>query len=173
MSRGRFGRIERGEDRQVSIDELARIAAALGLDLSVRFYPVGDPLRDAGQRAVLDRFRRVCHPRLQIRTEVPFPNPRDLRAWDAVVSGFQPPVRCGVEVETRPTDEQALTRRLALKRRDGLAERLILVLPDTRHNRAFVREAAGLRAAFPIVGSRAMKLLRVGLDPGGDAIVVL
>jgi hypothetical protein len=89
------------------------------------------------------------------------------------VSGFQPPVRCGVEVETRPTDEQALTRRLALKRRDGLAERLILVLPDTRHNRMFLREAAGLRAALPIVGSRAMELLGAGLDPGGDAIVVL
>ena len=173
ISRGRFGRIERGEDGQVSIDELARIATVLGLELSVRFYPAGDPLRDAGHRAVLERFRAQCHPRLRVRTEPPFPSPGDLRAWDAVVSGFNPPIRCGVEAETRPTDEQALTRKLALKRRDGLVDRLILVVPDTRHNREFYRIATGLKASFPVPGGRALELLNAGTDPGGDAIVLL
>jgi transcriptional regulator with XRE-family HTH domain len=173
MSCARCGRIERGEDDQVSIDELTRIGAVLGLELSVRFFPVGDPLRDAGQRAALERFRRVCHPRLQVRTEVPFPDPGDLRAWDAVVSGFRPPLRCGVEVETRPTDEQALTRKLALKQRDGLADRLVLVLSDTRHNRAFLRASSGLRASFPIPGYLAMTRLRAATDPGGDSNLLL
>jgi transcriptional regulator with XRE-family HTH domain len=173
MSRSRFGRIERAEDRDVSIDELARIGAVLGLDVSVRFFPVSDPLRDSGQRAVLERFRRACHPTLQLPTEVPFPNPGDQRAWDCVATGFKPPIRWGVEVETRPTDEQALTRKLALKRRDGRVDRLIVVLPDTRHNRAFLRAAVGLRASFPVGGRRAMELLRAGVDPGGDAIVLI
>jgi transcriptional regulator with XRE-family HTH domain len=172
MSRSRYGRIERGGDRDLSIDELARIGAVLGLELSVRFFPIGDPLRDAGQRAVLERFRIGCHPSLSLRTEVPFPIPGDLRAWDAVVSGFASAIRCGVEVETRPTDEQALARKLAVKRRDGRVDRLILVLPDTRHNRAFLRSVNGLRAAFPVTGRRAMELLRAGVDPGGDAIVL-
>lgn len=173
LSRGRYGRIERGGDGQVSVDELARIGAVLGLELSVRYFPVGDPLRDAGQRAVLERFRRGCHLRLQLRTEVPLPNPGDLRAWDAVVTGFQPSIRCAVEAETRPADEQALARKLAVKRRDGHVDRLILLLSDTRHNREFLRSAVGLQASFPIGGARAMELLGAGADPGGDAIVLL
>ena len=35
------------------------------------------------------------------------------------------------EGETRPTDIQELARRLALKKRDGGVDRLILVLKDT------------------------------------------
>jgi hypothetical protein len=173
MSRSRYGRIERGEDPDVSIAELARIGAVLGLELSVRFFPVGDPMRDVGQRATLERFRKCCHASLQVRTEVALPIPGDRRAWDAMVTGFRPAIRCGVEVETRPTDEQALTRKLALKRRDGRVDRLILVLADTRHNRAFIRAADGLGESFPIRGRRAMELLRAGVDPGGDALVLL
>jgi len=174
MSRGRYGRIERGEDPQVSVDELARIGAVLGLEISVRFFPAGDPVRDAGHRAVLARLSGACHASLRFRTEVPLPMVGDRRAWDAVIDGFRPPIRCGIEAETRPTDEQALTRKLALKRRDGGVDRLILLLPDTRHNRAFIRGAsAGFLAAFPLPGRRAVELLRAGVDPGGDAIMLL
>ena len=174
ISRGRYGRIERGEDRQVSIDELARIGAALGLDLAVRFYPSGDPLRDAPQRAVLERLRQCCHASIQMSYEVPLPIPGDRRAWDALMSGFTPRLVIGVEAESRPTDEQALARKLALKRRDGGVDRLVLILPDTRHNRAFLRSGSGgFLASFPIPGRRALDRLRAGRDPGGDAIIVL
>lgn len=174
MSRARYGRIERGEDTQISIDELARMGAALGLELSVRFFPMGDPVRDAGHRAVLDRLRTACHPSLVFRTEIPFPSPGDTRAWDALISGFQPRVLCGVEAEMRPTDEQALGRKLAMKRRDGGADRLLLLLPDTRHNRTFVRGLTqGFRNSFPVPRFRALELLRAGADPGGDAIVLI
>ena len=174
MSRGRYGRIERGEDADVSIDELARMGVALGMELSVRFFPAGDAVRDAGHRAVLERLRRMCHSSLRFATEVPFPIPGDLRAWDALIGGFRPRWTCGVEAEMRPTDEQALGRKLATKRRDGSADRLILLLPDTRHNRRFVRGlTGGFRASFGVPGRRAIELLRAGIDPGGDAIVVL
>ena len=174
MSRPKYGRIERGEDRDVGLSSLARIGAALGLELSVRFYRVGDPVRDAGQLALLERFRRRCHPSLSITTEVPFPRPGDLRAWDAVVSGFASRARCAVEAETRPSDVQALDRKLALKLRDGQADHLILVLSDTRHNRAFL-DGPGrqLRDRLPLPGPRALALLGKGLDPGASAIVVL
>jgi hypothetical protein len=174
MSRGRYGRIERGEDDDASVDELARMGAALGQELSVRFCPAGDPVRDSGHRAVLERLRRLCHPSLRFATEVPFPASGDPRAWDALISGFQSRLLCGAEAETRPTDEQALGRKLALKRRDGGVDRLLLVLPDTRHNRAFLGgSSGGFRAAFPVRGSRAIQLLGAGADPGGDAILLL
>jgi transcriptional regulator with XRE-family HTH domain len=174
ISRARYGRIERGVDTEVSIEELARIGAALGLELSVRFFPSGDPVRDAGHRAVLERLRRSCHPMLTFRTEVPLPGAGDPRAWDAVIGGFRPRCVCGVEAETRPSDEQALHRKLAGRRRDGGVDRLLLVLPDTRHNRAFVRSLSRpFLAEFRIRGSRALELLRAGVDPGGDSILLL
>ena len=174
MSRPKYGRIERANEPEVSVSSLARIAAALGLELSVRFYPAGDPVRDAGHVALLGRLAARCHPNLVIRTEVPFPRSGDGRAWDALITGFASAIRCAVEAETRPTDVQALTRKLALKERDGDAHRLILLLSDTRHNRAFLHgPGESLRRTFPLPGRRALELLAAGADPGGNAIVLL
>src|SRR5258707_898660 len=92
ISRPQYGRIERGRSPEVSLARIARIAAVLGLDASLRFYPSSDPIRDAAQLALLERLRVRCHPSLIWRTEVPFPGPRDLRAWDAVIRGFAIPV---------------------------------------------------------------------------------
>ena len=80
----------------------------------------------------------------------------------------------GVEAETRPTDLQALQRRLALKLRDGGVDELILVLADTRHNRAFLQAHGDeLMRQFPVPGRRAMELLAAGAHPGGCAVVLL
>ena len=174
MSRPVYGRIERASEPEVSLASLARIAASLGLDLSIRFYPAGDPVRDAGHVALLSRLTARCHPNLVIQTEVPFPRPGDGRAWDAVITGFGSAIRCAVEAETRPTDVQALTRKLALKERDGCAHRVILLLSDTRHNRAFVHGPGQvLRTWFPLSGPRTMEHLAAGVDPRGNAIVLL
>jgi hypothetical protein len=79
-----------------------------------------------------------------------------------------------VEAETRPRDVQALDRKLAMKLRDGGADWLILLLADTRHNRAVLRGAgASLAAKFPLNGRRVLELLGAGVDPGGNAIVIL
>jgi transcriptional regulator with XRE-family HTH domain len=174
MSRAKYGRIERGEEPEVSVASLARIGVALGQDLSLRFYPTGDAVRDAGQLALIERLRRRCHPSLTFHTEVPFPREGDRRAWDAMIRGFPTRRRCAVEAETRPTDAQALDRKVALKIRDGGADLCILLLADTRHNRAFVHgPAASLRVRFPLRGGRALELLAAGADPGENALILL
>jgi transcriptional regulator with XRE-family HTH domain len=121
MSRSRYSRIERGLVPTVSLVTAAEMLAVVGLDLSVRTYPSGEPIRDAAHAALLERLRRLLHGSLRWRTEVPLPDPRERRAWDAVVSGRDAIGlwQMGVEAETRPRDLQALERRLALKERDG------------------------------------------------------
>jgi transcriptional regulator with XRE-family HTH domain len=165
-------RIEQGESTNASLLDLARALAVVGLELSVRAYPAGSPLRDTAHARLLERLRHRLGTGVSWRTEVPLPNPGDLRSWDAVVSLAE--IRIGVEAETRVRDGQELERRLALKRRDGGVDRVILLLGDTRANRAFVVERAGsLKAGFPVEGRAALAALRRGLDPGGDAIVLV
>ena len=172
LSPAQYSRVERGLTSGLSIELAAKLLAAVGLDLAVRAYPAGEPLRDAAHVALIDRLRRNVHRSLRFRTEVPFPAAGDRRAWDAVIEG--PDWRHGVEAETRPRDRQALERRLALKLQDGDVTTMSLLLLDSRHNRDFVRaNRAVLIDRFPIPGPRALEMLRVGLQPPGNAIVLL
>ncbi len=85
-----------------------------------------------------------------------------------------PGVRVGIEAETRVRDAQELQRRLSLKRRDGGVDHLILLLANTRHNRAFLRVAgSGFLADLPVPGATALARLAAGEDPLGSAIVLL
>jgi hypothetical protein len=94
----------------------------------------------------------------------------DLRAWDAVLA--TQPLPTHVEAETQLHDSQAVQRRLELKKRDGEPGRLILLVADTRANRAVLRSRP-FGDAFPISSQAALGALARGEDPGGDAIVVL
>jgi hypothetical protein len=172
MSRAQLGRIERGEIRGLSIDQAGRAAAAVGLRLVVRTYPDGDPIRDAAQRALLERFRRLLPLGTAWRTEVPLPLPGDRRAWDAVagLAGR----RVGIEAETRLADIQALERRLALKRRDGGMDVVILVVADTRSNRRVLaahREV--IRGSFPLDGRAIRAAMGRGDLPTASGLLVL
>lgn len=172
MSRGWISRIERGLAPDLTIRQASLLLAAVGLRLSARAYPAGPPIRDAAHVALLDRTRVRLHRSLRWATEVPLPAPGDQRAWDATIRGREWTI--GVEAETRPRDVQALKRRLALKQRDGGVDGLLLVLLDSRHNRALLRaDASALAEQFPVPGRRALELLGVGLGPGGNAIVLL
>ena len=98
--------------------------------------------------------------------------PGDPRAWDALISAGR--FRVGVEAETRLRDVQAVTRRVALKKRDSEVERVILLLRGSRWNRQVVRLAGdSLAAMFPVPGAVALDALRAGRDPGGDAVILL
>jgi hypothetical protein len=83
-------------------------------------------------------------------------------------------LRVGVEAELRPTDLQALQRRIALKKRDGLVDRVVLVLADTRHNRSLLRLVGdSLRDSFPIQGRAARAALRSASDSGADLLILV
>lgn len=172
ISPAELSRIERGEAEWVSVLVFARLCAVTGLDLSVRAYPGGMPIRDGRHAALLNRFRLRLHSILRWATEVPLPNPGDQRAWDAMVRGDG--WRFGIEAEMNPIDGQALVRRLNLKQRDVAVDGVILLLPDTRQARQFRREFAVLVAAqFPVAGSLALKRLGSAQPPGGSAIITL
>lgn len=170
VDQAEISRIERGLRAGVTIRALARLAAAAGLELSVRLYPGGQPLRDRAHVELLERFRRAVGDRWRWAAEVPLPIPADKRAWDRMLRGGG--IVIGVEGETRPTDLQELGRRLALKKRDGGVDRVILVLADTAWCRRIVR-LNDLREAFPIAGKVALRALAEGREPGGDAIVLI
>ena len=83
-------------------------------------------------------------------------------------------LRVAIEAETRPRDGQELQRRLARKLEDGQADRLILLLSDTRSNRMFLRDfGPSLALDFPVRGPLALARLERGEDPGGNAIIRL
>ena len=172
LSKSEISRIELGRARSVPYERLVLIAAALGLDVPLRTFPAGEPVRDAAQLALLAGFRRLLPATLGWRTEVPLNVPGDRRAWDAVIEGRG--WRVPVEAETRLRDIQALSRRIALKQRDDRADVVILLVADTRHNRHVLRlAAADLAATFPTSGHAALRALSEGRQPAGSAIVLL
>lgn len=171
IAQSRVSMIERGRSPTVTIRALCHIADVVGLDISMRCFPSGDPIRDRAQIRLLARLRPHSE-RWAWSLEVPLPIPGDRRAWDAVLR--RGPVAIAVEAETRPTDLQALLRRVALKRRDGRPSRLVLLLADTPWNRALVDSyALELRTMFPVPPRRALRALRAGEDTGGDAVILL
>jgi hypothetical protein len=143
----------------------------VGLDLSVRVFPAGDPIRDAGHARLLERFRRELHPSLRWHTEVPFPDSGDLRAWDAVTGCAD--WRAGVEAETVIEDTQALDRKLALKMRDGAVDHLILLVADTPRNRRALAATTAAFADLPLRARELLRSLRAGEEPRASGIVVL
>jgi hypothetical protein len=172
MSHTEVSRIERGVAARVPFKAIVRVGATLGLDVPLRAYPSGDPIRDAAQLARLARLRTLLPPSLHWRTEVPLAIPGDLRAWDAVIEGRG--WRLPVEAESRLRDVQACTRRLALKRRDDGCDVVLLLVASTRHNRHVLRLAApDLAAEFPVAGAKALAALSKGERPAGSAIVLL
>jgi transcriptional regulator with XRE-family HTH domain len=172
LSHTQVSRLERGLVLGASVRMLGRLCQTVGLELAVRAFPGGDALRDVAQMRLLERFRSRLHQSLHWRTEVPFPQVGDKRAWDAVVSG--PDWKVAVEAETRLGDLQALTRRLELKRRDGGIDHVILLVADTRTNReALLAARHAFESAYPLKAATILEALRKGTDPGGSGIVIL
>ena len=175
VSHSKVSRFERGVIRDPSLKFMAAYCAVVGLDLTIRAYPAGDPIRDRAQLALLERFRTRLHPSLRWRTEVPLAMERDLRAWDAEVSGAAPDRwRVRVEAETNVADGQALERRLQLKIRDDPVGHVILLVSETRANRQAMRLLwAGLSETLPLDARATLAALGEGRDPGGSGIVIL
>jgi transcriptional regulator with XRE-family HTH domain len=150
LSASEVSRIERGRADWVDVPTLARLAAVVGLDLWMRLYPGGEPLRDMAHLALTDAFRAMVGPGLTVRAEVPIGDPRDLRAWDLTLTDRHSEC-CGVELETRLVDAQDQVRRVARKAGDSGIERVLMVVADTRANRAAVQIAAPLLSTTFVV----------------------
>ena len=175
VSAPQISRIERADHPMVTIDQLARIGAAVGLDVRVRAYPGPDPTLEAGQIALLGRLRGRIHPVLGFRSEVPLPIAGDQRAWDAMIEGLRGIASIlPVDAETRLVDGQAQIRRIMLKLRDSGLHHVLVVVADTKRNRDALAAAASIVLAdFPIPPRRALSALAAGEHPGGSAIVLL
>jgi hypothetical protein len=171
VSRSAIDRMEAHRGDVVDLALLAAMAASVGLELRLRTFPAGDPIRDAGSQRLLERLRVRLHPGLGWRTEVTLPIEADLRAWDAVVSGAG--WHIAVEAETVVDDLQALERRLALKQRDGGEDHVLLVVADTRRNRAALAAAPGAFAGLTRDARGTLRALTHGDDPGAGGIVIL
>ncbi len=174
LSASAVSRIERGRAPSVTLVQLARLLAVVGMELWARPFPgPQQPIRDAAQVRLLGRFHDRLHRSVRWATEVPLPRPGVQRAWDALIA-VGSAWRYGVEAETGPRDSQALTRRLNLKQRDGEVDGVILLLPVSRRSRQFLQSAGEtLRLSFPVDGRRALELLTAGVDPGGSAVIVI
>jgi transcriptional regulator with XRE-family HTH domain len=170
VSAARIDRLEHADPASMTVDLVARTAAALGLDLAASLHPNGDPARDRGQLALLARFRARI-PAVMWRVEVPIPIAGDLRSADAVVA-----IKPGdvlIEAETHVNDVQLVERRSSAKCRDLGALRVVLVLADTRHHWRLLHEHPELRQRFPVGTRGVIAALKAGRDPGGDGLVVL
>lgn len=170
ISQAQLSEVERGTYPTAPLSTFVGVAATLGLDLSLRLFPAGEPIRDRAHAALLARFRKAVGEGWQWAAEVPLPIAGDRRAWDRTMR--RGGLLIGVEAETRPTDLQELQRRLALKKRDGQVDRLILVLADTDWCRRLLR-LNDIEATLPVPGKVALRALAEGRDPGGDSVVLV
>ncbi len=174
ISRSQLSRIEHGIKLDVSIELAGRLCGAVGLDLAVRAYPGSMRIRDVAQTPLLGRGRTRLGADWRWRLEVVLPIPGDQRAWDAVGTHQATGLRIWIEAESRINDVQGLLRRIELKRRDGGAHRVVLLVNETRANRDVLAGAAAAFAlAFPARPRAAIRSLIAGRDPGGDVLLVL
>jgi transcriptional regulator with XRE-family HTH domain len=150
IDRADYSRIEAGKLTRVALLTLFRVGAVLGLDLSLRAYPGGWALRDAGQAKREQRLIAAVGPPLRWQTEVPITREGsryDLRGWDLVISGRGE--RTGFEFEVKLYDLQAQHRRWNLKRRDDPVEHFVVAVAETRANRRVLAEFTALLTDRP------------------------
>jgi len=164
-------RIERAGVPKVSLLQLARFGGVVGIRIWVRAYPGGRRLMDAPQIGLLGRLKAPARG-WAWQTEVTMPEPGDLRAADAVARN----ANCTVMIEaiTRLADFQAQSRSALAKKRDLGADRLVLLVANTRANRRALHEAVDIAAAsFPLATAEVLRAMEAGEDPGADGIVLL
>lgn len=150
------------------LDELARHCAVLGLQLGIRPFPEGSPVRDSGQLRMLAALRAIVHPAFRWRSEVGLHLAGDRRSWDVWLDG---PGDVAIDAETRLRDMQALQRKLELKYRDSGSPRLVLAVLDSRHNRVVIREhRETLASTLPLDTREVLAALRAGEVPRANGI---
>jgi transcriptional regulator with XRE-family HTH domain len=173
MSRSQVGRLVRHEVPEVTVKQICRLYAAIGLTATLRGYPADDPLRDGGQVKLLDRLRPRVATTVAWHVERGLHGWRDARAWDVVLDGHG--CTDGIEAITRFGDAQAIQRRAMRKLRDDTSiQHLFLVIAGTHANRAALtvtRES--IRADLPLDTRAILQAWGAGRCPGAGGIVIL
>jgi transcriptional regulator with XRE-family HTH domain len=172
VSASEISRRELGRSRRLTGAKLALHAAAVGLKLVVKLYPLGGGIRDAAQARYIAAFVARVGRSWRVTLEAPIPLPGDLRAVDVLLASER--ARVAVEVITRLADLQAQVRSAQLKARDIGATRLILVVAATHANRnAMASARSALLSSFDLDSRRLLADLAAGRDPGRDGILML
>ena len=173
VSSSKLSRIELGAPLGMRLEDVAAACAAVGLAASLKTYPGDHILADAAQVRLLRVLRERLGPEWRWRFEVRVAA-GDPRAWDMRGRHAVTGLVVVVEAETRVRDLQAVLRRISGKREAAMAPRTILLLADTRNNRAVVSHCRDeLAAEFPVGTWRSVRLLKEGRDPGQDCLLVL
>lgn len=175
VSRSHIQAIETGA-RQPRLEALARVSAAMGMDLGFRLYPNSGPLiRDHIQAAMIEEMQAIIHRRWHPLPEVPVHRP--VRGVIDLVldDGGETLVACEAQSELRRLEQQLRWSRAktdALAEARGRPASRLLLLRSTRTTRAVAAEyAATIGSAFPARTADAYAAL-VGEEPWpGDAIV--
>ena len=172
VSPSEVSRRELGRSPRLTGQKLAVHAAAVGLKLSVKLFPLGGGIRDAAQARYIAAFTARVGRLWKVALEAPIPLPGDLRAVDVLLSSEL--ARVAVEVITRLSDLQAQIRSAQLKARDIGATRLIFVIAGTHANRnALASARSALVSSFDLDSRRLLADLAAGRDPGRDGILML
>ncbi len=171
-----YWRIEDRPGDRISVVRLSEMASLLGLELAVRLYPAGDPIRDKGQQALAKRFGALLSPRWQVTTETLLPMPGDLRSWDKLLrlTGPAHSQLVGADLETRIRDIQALVRRTRLRERDGGVDVILIVLSDSATNRRMVDELrVALGPDYATSPRILLRALRTGEQLPGSGVILI
>lgn len=172
VSRDTQVRVEAGS-ASVGIDTACRVAAAIGLKIWVKVFPMASPsLRDTGQLRCAELLRNAASSKWKVAIEFGLGN---LLSADVVL--FGPLEIIHIEIERYLADWQAQYRAAASKR-DLLGNmhtrpvRLVIAIEDTEHNRAAVRTHRQLVSSMLPAGTRtSMRAIRSGDPLGSDGIV--
>lgn len=179
-----FIAIER-EDREPTIEVLARLAAALGGELSLRYHPGTGPLvRDHLQAAMVETLIRELGPSWLAEPEVPVWTPTPGSIDVVLRQDVGSVVACEAQSELRRLEQQV---RWARMKADALGARgsvdggvaqtaasvsTLLLVRATPANAAVVaRFTETLRAAYPAGHAAAVASLREGSPWPGAAMV--
>lgn len=174
VARTTLRRIEAG-DPGVSLITLARAAAGVGLDVTVRAFPGRAPrLRDTGQLQLAERLRAMAHPAWRATLELPLPGGRS-----ADLVFFGPGEIVHVEIWRRAEDFQhqhrsGVAKRELLQAGHARPVRLVMAIEDTDHNRRVMADHQAIIASELPADSRAvLRALRNGQPLGSDGLLWL
>lgn len=169
-----WNRVEKDHLQKVDFAMLGRMAAVVGLDLTVNLYPSARRLHDSPQLELQADTRYLFGPAWDWRTEVHVGIPPDQRAWDLGGTHRRTRLQVRLDAESVFADCQAVMRRIEGKRVADGDPRIVLAVRSSRGNRRGVDEAMDLlRTAFPVDGRVGLAALREGEDPGGNVLLMV